>query len=179
MKLAALSLVFAVCAASGIAQAPAPEPEFNDTFAALDAGKLMPLERQTAAIQGKTSGFIVVSGKAASEFPGDKSPVRFHAGQPLDFVVRSAFAASAVDPATFYVLRRLNAKKKSRELVISSVRVSPLGASTNTNLAQGVLPVAFAKYGGSSFKVTTASLPPGEYALSLSYGQTVFCFGVD
>ena len=56
---------------------------------------------------------------------------------------------------------------------------SPLGASTQTNLAQGVLPVEFAKYGDASIKLHTGPLPPGEYAVSRIYGQTVFCFGVD
>jgi hypothetical protein len=155
------------------------EPEFADVFFRLDAGKLIPLERQTAVIQAKASGFIVMSMKSASEFPGAKSPVRCTSGQPIDFVVRTPFASAAIDPSTIYVLRKLGMKKKSRELVIMSGHASPLGASTNSPLAEGVLTVAFAKYGTTSIKLTTAGLLPGEYAVSRQYGQTVFCFGVD
>ena len=70
----------------------------RDVFFSLDAGKLIPLERETAAIQGKTSGFIVMSTKASSEFPGAKSPVRFPSGETLDFVVKSVLIPSTVDP---------------------------------------------------------------------------------
>jgi hypothetical protein len=179
MKLRLWFVTLMFCALVAVAQESLPEPEFNDVFFRLDASKLLPLERQTAVIQGKASGFIVMSMKAASEFPGSKSPIRFHSGQPLDFVVRSALASSAVDPNTFYVLRNLKSKKKSRELVIMAGHASPIGASTNSNLAQGVLPLTFAHYGASSIKLTTGPLPPGEYALSTAYAQTVFCFGVD
>jgi hypothetical protein len=41
------------------------------------------------------------------------------------------------------------------------------------------LPVEFAKYGNSSFKMTTPALSPGEYALGRAYGPVMFCFGVD
>jgi hypothetical protein len=171
-----------LCAGAGwvaSGQESATEPEFADVFFRLDAGKLIPLERQTAVIQGKVSGFIVMSMKSASEFPGAKSPVRFTSGQPIDFVVRTPFASAAVDPNTLYVLRKLGMKKKSRELVMMSGHANPLGGSANSSLAEGVLPVQFAKYGTTSIKMTTAALPPGEYAVSRQYAQTVFCFGVD
>jgi hypothetical protein len=163
----------------GVAQETLPEPEFDNVFFRLEAGKLVPLERQTAIIQGKASGFIVMSMKASSEFPGAKSPVRFSSDQPLDFVVRSELAPSSVDPNMLYVLRKLNGKKKSRELIIMAGHASPLGASTKTDLAEGVLPVTFARYGASSIRMTTGPLPPGEYAISQANAQTVFCFGVD
>ncbi len=179
MKSHSVFVILALCALSGVAQEAASEPEFADVFFRLDAGKLTPLERQTAAIQGKASGFIVMSTKAASEFPGKKSSIRFRSDRPLDFVVRSALAASTVDPNTLYVLRKLNIKRKTRELVIMAGHVTPLGGSTKTDLAQGVLPVVFARYGTSSIKLTTEPLPPGEYAVSRLYAQTVFCFGID
>jgi len=174
-----LLLILAFCAVAGVAQETLSEPEFSDVFFRLDTGRLVPLERQTAAIQGKASGFIVMSTKAASEFPGTKSPVRFRSDQALDFVVRSLLASSTVDPNTLYVLRKLTSKKKSRELVIMAGQVTPLGGSTKTDLAQGVLPVSFAHYGAASIKMTAGPLPPGEYAVSRLYAQTVFCFGVD
>ena len=158
---------------------PVVEPEFSDIFFRLDSGKLLPLERETATIHGKAGGFIVVNMKAASEFPGVKSPVRAPENQPLVFVVRTLTATTAMDPNVLYTLRKLNVKKKTRELVMMSGRAVPFSVSTKSDLAQGALPVEFAKYGASSLKMTTAPLPPGEYAVSRVGGQTVFCFGVD
>ena len=163
----------------GAAQEPVPEPEFAEVFVALDSGKLIPLERQTASVQGGGGGFIVASAKAAYVVPGNKSPVRFHSGKALDFVVRTAIASTTVDPSTVYVLRKMESKKKTREIVFSSGHFYPGGGSMNTNLAQGSLPVSFTKYGASSIKVTTGALPAGEYALSRASALDVFCFGVD
>ena len=155
------------------------EPEFADVFYRLDAGKLVPLERQAATMHGQAHGFIVMSMKTASEFPGSKSPIRFSAGQRLDFVVRSILAASMADPNATYCLRRLNSKQKTRELVTMAGHVSPVGMSTKMNLAGVALPVEFSKYGNSSFKMTTAELAVGEYAIGRPYGPAVFCFGID
>ena len=176
MKLIALTLLALMTCA---AQTEVTEPEFADVFFRLDAGKLVALERQTATIQGKVSGFMVVSIKTASEFPGAKSPVRFPANVPLEFVVRAVFPSSGVDPNTLWALRKLGSKKKSRELVIAAGKATPFGASTKAPLAEGVLPVEFSKYGTASMKMTTTPLAPGEYAVSRQYAQAVFCFGVD
>jgi hypothetical protein len=174
-----LLVILMCCGIAGFAEETVVEPEFADVFFRLDGGKLAPLERETAVIQGKTSGFIVMSAKAASEFPGARSPVRFHSDQTLEFIVRSPFAPSTVDPNTLYVLRKLKGRKKSRELVIMAGKITPIGGSAKTDLAEVVLPVTFARYGASSIKITAGPLVPGEYALSRLYGHTVFCFGVD
>jgi len=163
----------------GAAQQPVPEPEFAEVFVALDSGKLIPLERQTASVQGSGGGFMVASSKAAYVVAGNKSPVRFHSGQALDFVVRTAVASTTVDPGTLYVLRKMDSKKKNGEIVFSTGLFSPLAGPVNTNLAQGSLPVTFTKYGASSIKVTAGALPAGEYALSRASALDVFCFGVD
>ncbi|MGA9041576.1 MAG: hypothetical protein WB421_13655, partial [Terriglobales bacterium] len=55
-----------LCSSVGIAQDAVPEPEFNDVFAGLEAGKLITLERQTPIIQVKSSGFISVNMKTSS-----------------------------------------------------------------------------------------------------------------
>jgi hypothetical protein len=162
-----------------VAKEVVTEPEFADVFFQLDAGKLVSLERQTAFIQGKASGFIVMSMKASWEIPGTKSPVRFHSDQTLDFVIRSLFAQSAVDPSMFYFLRKLNIKKKTRELVVMTGHASPGSATINNDPAQDALPLTFTRYGDSSLKMTTGHLTPGEYALSRPYAQIVFCFGID
>jgi hypothetical protein len=174
-----LLVIVMCCGLTGFAEETVVEPEFADVFFRLDGGKLAPLERQTAVIQGRASGFIVVNTKAAWEFPGARSPVRFHSDQTLEFVVRSDFAPSSTDPNTLYVLRKLKGKKKSRELVIIAGKITPIGGSAKTDLAETALPVTFSRYGASSIKITAGPLVPGEYALNRLYDQTVFCFGVD
>jgi hypothetical protein len=161
------------------AQSVVPEPEMADVFYRLDGDKLVPLERQAAAIRANVHGYIVMSMKTASEFPGAKSPVRFKSSEHLDFVVRSAIPASVIDPNTIYSLRKLTHKKKTRELVIMSGHATPFGASATTTPAEGVLPVEFSRYGTSSLKMTAGPLAPGEYAVGHPYGPAVFCFGVD
>jgi len=69
MKLLALLLLLSIFTSAGAAQEPVPEPEFADVAFRLDAGGLVPLERKTAAIQGKASGLIAMSMNASSEFP--------------------------------------------------------------------------------------------------------------
>jgi hypothetical protein len=155
-----------------------PEPEMADIFYRLDSGKLIPLERQAAAIHGGAHGFMVMGMKVASEFPGSKSPVRFNSAH-LDLIVRSIVPVTSVDPNTIYCLRKLNSKKKSRELLFMTGHASPIGGSTTTTPLEGILPVEFSKYGNSSLKMTTGELAPGEYAVGKPYGPAVFCFGVD
>lgn len=57
--------------------------------------------------------------------------------------------------------------------------VTPIGMSTKSDLAQGVISITFARYGASSIKLSTSPLPAGEYAVSRLHAQTVFCFGID
>jgi hypothetical protein len=172
-------LTFLMLAFTCLSQNAALEPDIAEIFYRLDHDKLVPLERQAAALKGGAHGFIVMSMKTSSEFPGGKSPVRFKSGEKLDLIVRSAVPVSAVDPNIIYYLRKLNAKKKTRELVMMSGHASPLGLSTTTTPAEGVLPVDFTRYGSSSLKMTTGELAPGEYAVGRPYGPAVFCFGVD
>ena len=173
-------LATCLVALTSFAQTTVKEPEFADTFAALSAsGDLVPLERETATIHAGGGGFIVASSKVAYEIPGEKSPVRFHSAPELVFVVRSSLAQTDTDPATFYVLRKLDPKKKNREIAFSTGHFTPLGGHVTTNLNAGQLPLAFARYGASSYRVTASNLAPGEYALSRIYGQDVFCFGID
>jgi hypothetical protein len=159
-------------------QIPA-EPQYPDVFMRLDAGNLVPLERQTAVMKSKSAGFIVMSMKRVADLSGAKSDVRFHSAPAMEFVVRTA-APTAIDPGSVYLLRKLTVKKDSRELKFMSGHVTPFGSSlTRHPLGQDVLPVSFSKYGESSLKLTAHDLPPGEYALSRAYGTALFCFGVD
>jgi hypothetical protein len=171
----ALLLAISFCAA----QAPVREPEFADVFFRLENGQLTALEREPITMKGGAHGFIVMNVKVTARFPGGNSTVRFKAGEPLDFVVRSPFAAGAADPATLYILRKLDAKKDHREVTFTGGRFTPLGGSTSTNFQEGTLPVTFSKYGKASYQVNNPGLPPGEYALGSIYPRVLFAFGVD
>ncbi len=173
-------LVICLTALVSFAQAPVKEPEFADTFAALSAtGDLIPLEHETATIRAGGGGFMVASSKAAYEISGQKSPVRFHQAPELVFIVRSSLAQTDTDPATLYVLRKLDPKKKTREIAFSTGHFTPFGGHATTNLNAGQIPITFVRYGKSSYRITATNLAPGEYALSRVYGQDVYCFGVD
>lgn len=175
-------IVFLLITLPAIAQTP--EPQYINNFEALSGGALVPLERQTATITGKTKALGFGGAKASSEFKPAQSPVRFSANALPSFVVRWPAAGTAADPASMFVLRQLKAKSHSRELVITNVRMIPLvpGATKmTTNLAEGVIPIAFEPYGEHSLKVALQSpLPPGEYAFSGRLAaMDLFCFGVD
>lgn len=168
-----------VLALTCVAQSVLPEPEMADIFYRLDGGKLVPLERQAAAFHSNAHGFIIMSMKTVSEFPGAKSPIRFKSGEHLDLLVRSVIPVFAIDPNTTYCLQKLNPKKKTRELIMASGHAQPFGGSATSTPAEGLLPVEFSRYGSSSLKMTTAELTPGEYAVGHPSGPAVFCFGVD
>jgi hypothetical protein len=176
MKLLLLFLLaITACAAQTLVQ----EPDFADVFFRLENGQLVALERQPITMKGGAHGFVVVNVKVTARFPGGKSTVRFKAEEPLAFVVRSQLAAGATDPAMFYSLRKLDAKKDHREVTITGGRFTPLGGSTSTNFQEGTVPVSFSRYGNASYQLTTPGLPPGEYALGSIYPQVLFAFGVD
>ena len=64
----------------------------------MDAGKLVPLEREATTIQTKVHGFIAMSMKSSFEIAGPKSPVRLSSGRTVDFVVRSPLAQTSPSP---------------------------------------------------------------------------------
>ena len=156
------------------------EPEFRDVFFRLDAGKLIPLERQLVAVQGSSSTALVGADiKHVFTFEGGKSPVHFLPSEKLEFVVRTSLPTD-VDPNTTYCLRRLDARKDKRELQLAAGYVGFWGSSVKTTPSQGILPLNFSRYASSSLKLTPATaLPTGQYALSNFSDRIVFCFGVD
>ncbi len=179
MRRLILSAVLCAAALPVLSQSAVPEPQLPEAFFGLSDNRLVPLERETAAIHASGGGFIVAKSRAVYEIPGAKSPVRFHSGAPVVFLIRSALAQLSIDPSTQYMLRRLDSKKKDREIVFMTGHFSPVGSSSQTDFNAGQIAVSFARVGESSYQVTASSLPPGEYALSRSYGQDMFCFGVD
>jgi hypothetical protein len=161
------------------------EPDFAEVFFRLDAGKLTPLERQSLPIH---SGLDDVK----FTLPGNRSPVRFHADELLEFAVRSGIAPNKLDPATVYHLWPLAVSKKSRTLQTAIVHITGFFSSSSKTVDG--LPIEFTLYGSSSVKLKPKPLPLGEYALGQSHGVlesdlprapakslgfAVYCFGID
>lgn len=183
LQLVSLAFTLLALASTGLLSADrldqavaAIEPDKAETFYGIADGKLTPLEHQPVTIRSQVGGFIALKSKGTLEIQGSKSPVRFRAGQVLEFVIKPSVG---VDPMTAYHLRRLDSKKKIREVVIVSGHASPFSGSTTTNASQGVLPMESSQYGASSFKMAALNLPPGEYGIGRIGGQEAFCFGVD
>jgi hypothetical protein len=179
VKLTVILAVILICVGAAFGIDATMEPEASEVFYGLNAGQLLPLEREVAVVRGRAGGFIAIKVKGTLEFRGGRSPVRFRSGVPLKFVIRPTASTPAVDPFTAYCLRSLDSKKKVREIVITSGYATPLGASSTVNASKGVMPLTVSRYGEHSYIYTATDLPPGEYALSNTRGGLAFCFGVN
>ena len=177
--LSALGLLITISAPAQTSES-VDEPEFADVFMRLDAGKLIPLERES----GTGVVTTVFNIKFSTMLPLSKSPVRFRTSDSLEFVVRVSPVAAfgGGDPGSIYGMRRLTVKKNHREFVSSAIGYGGLLGAKMKEVAH--LPLNFAHYGDESIKITVVgNLPPGEYSLGrmgpMGGNQTVFCFGVD
>src|ERR1700732_5388352 len=161
--LAPLILLFACLAANG---QPVTEPQYDDTFFAVDAtGKLLPLERQKATFHASV-GFMALSGmKLSSQITPAASPIRFKGDEQPQFVVRSVIVSSSshADPNIVYVLHAFKKKGNKREFVTSSAHVTGFG-SASSSAEEGTEPIKFERYGEGSLKIVSERpLPPSEY----------------
>lgn len=92
-----------------LAQTTAPEePQEPNVVFALQAGRLVPLERQVVPIHHDSIGAYGVSETDAyAVLQGRYSPVRFSQADNVALVVRSPLVAlTGADPDTIYVLRK-------------------------------------------------------------------------
>jgi len=155
---------------------PPPEPETAEIFYALHNGKLLPLERQNGTMHSR---FVMPAAKTVFEFPGARSPVRFHSEERIEIVVRTRLRPPDADPGAYYLVRQFDSKKKVRELVFSTGYIVPFGGSTKSDPRYGEVPAEFGAYGDHSLKIVVGPLPPGEYSVGRAYLHNLFCFGVD
>ncbi len=158
-----------------------PEPEYIDTYFMLEskAGKLLTLEKQVIQVFSKSKGKLFSSkGQYGYQIPGDRSPVRFEEGKPIEIVVRAA--TRDVDPLTFIVFWALKPGEGVRVIETNTIKGGFGGVKQS---GTGVENVAFeaVKYGQSSFLFRPVSkLLPGEYVVFTSKkSDQVFCFGID
>ncbi len=154
------------------------EPEYIGVVFSLDqAGALVPLERQqsNAAFKTKAGGFG--GGQSSIVYKGSKSPVRFKAGQAIQFVVR--LNAPGVEPDSLVNLDVLKVTKNERAIV--TVKVKPMGwGGAKSRKGEDLRPLNFSKYGEQSLKVSPAEpLGPGEYVITTRGGNGAFLFGID
>jgi hypothetical protein len=158
------------------ANAQVAEPQYINSFYALTPnGNFIDLEYKNVVLHPK--GWAVpgyASVKTVADFKPGQSPTRLPAS--AQFVVRGRVN---VNPATIYELRLLKGSKSHREFVLSQAHGSIVGGAVNPE--EGAIPIRFAEYGSSSFRIIPQQpLAPGEYALVVRgrYSQ-LYCFGVD
>ncbi len=169
---------FTVLEAQSGPSAPVAEPQYLNSFYALDGnGKLIELERQTVTFRAKTKmlpGYASV--KMTTEFKPGHSPVRL-AGT-AQFIVRGR---APIDPLSRFELRALKASKDHRDFVMTQGHGSVFGASATSNPEEGAVAIRFEEYGASSYRITPVQpLAPGEYALAMrGLVSELYCFGVD
>jgi hypothetical protein len=161
--------------------APKPqEPDYANSFFYLNSsGALQPLERKPVGVQGRIKALGYGGAETDYQVLGERSPVRFPAGKPIEIVVK--LENHDVDPATLIVLYPLKPGKGKRQLLISGQAIFGLHAKSDLQSKQQQM--TFAKYGQASLKITPAApLPPGEYAIAVQNRDqqpTAWCFGID
>jgi|HubBroStandDraft_5_1064220.scaffolds.fasta_scaffold06520_2 hypothetical protein len=156
------------------------EPEYTNSFFYLDsAGALKPLEREPVGVSSKIHALGFGGASASYQIQGDRSPVRFAAGSPIEVIVK--LENHDADPATQVLLYSLQSDKGHRQILISRVHYMGLGQKSDLQTSQ--LQMAFAKYGQGSIQITPSNpLQPGEYGIAMQTQGAqplVFCFGVD
>jgi hypothetical protein len=156
------------------------EPDYANSFFYLEvSGGLKPLEREPLGMVGRAKAFGFGGADVNYQVLGERSPVRFSAGTPIQLVVK--LQDRDVDPATLVVLYPLKVDKGKRQLLISSVGF--LSMHNKSDMQSKQLQMVFTKYGQGSVRITPANpLPPGEYAIAVSgkdQQPTVYCFGID
>jgi len=174
--------LIAACSAPVAAQnntsAPIEEPQYINSFYALDAtSKLIELERKTVTFRSKMKilpGYASV--KMTSEFKPGQSPVRLSSA--VQFVVRGRLP---IDPQSRFELRVLKASKTRRELAMTTAHGSVFGGSATSNPEEGAIPIRFEEYDSSSYRITPERpLVRGEYALTgRGFVSELYCFGID
>lgn len=176
-RIVMLVAAFGLFATQAVA-ADAGLPEYIGNFSgrASGAGAYLPLERATGVQQTRVRGFGFGGAEVHYSFPGDSSPVRFKAGQPLEFLLR--VAAQDHDPQSliqFVALKQVNGER------VLPMANANMFRSTSTQHDQD-RPFTATKYGTSFFKIVpNEPLAPGEYGLATTDNPapTGFLFGVD
>jgi len=154
------------------------EPEYIGIVFSLDpAGTLSPLERQQANIQSKMKGLGYGGVQTSTFFRGPSSPVRFKAGQDIQFIVR--LNVPGIEPDSLVKLEVLKVSKDQRMIVNMKIGAMGIGGVKTSN-GEFQRTLNFTKYGEQSLRFSPAEpLGPGEYVITTMGGQSGFLFGID
>lgn len=142
-------------------------------------GALVPLERQQSNTAFKVKYMGYGGAQSSTTYKGAKSPVRFKAGQDIQFVVRVQTVASALEtePDGMVNLSALKTSKDERSIIF--IKTGPMGFGAKSDVKAG-LPLKYNRYGERSLKVSPAEpLEPGEYVMKTGASLGGFLFGVD
>ena len=123
-------------------------------------------------VQMRTGAGVYIAGFAASKqktkviIDGGQAGVRFDGSQPIELIVRAK--DNKADPMSIVRVFRMKASKKNRSAVISAV--GSFSVSSNT---LEYLPFEAEKYGESSYRLTFAKRPTGEYGVIVTNPNNV------
>ncbi len=177
-KKSLLSLVAGSVLLAGGAFA-AGEPEYAGNFAEKNpaTGAYAPLERVTPRQETRVRGFGFGGGYSQLVIPGEQSPVRFKAGQPIEFVVR--VSSQDRDPLATVQFFQVQPDKGNRTMRMADVG-GPFNSHADDVSQKYAVQFTATKMGTSFFKIVPVQpLQPGEYTLSTPEIRDGFCFGID
>ncbi len=182
MNIHKLALAFSllICVATEPSSAASvTEPQYIGTIEAreLSTGNYVLLERATPEAHTSTTLFGIAGVSRDVSYPGEKSPVRFNAGQKVDFVIR--VERQDQDPMTLIQFWSLAPKDGKRVLPLWETG-SVYNNNVNHTAMQHAVPFTVDKLGKNFFVFRASSpLPPGEYSLSASNIADGYNFGID
>lgn len=163
----------------------ADEPEYiGEAINVSSENVVIPLEKQSVKIQAKAGASMYLTGigkvKSKMVIEGGSSPIKFKAGTPLTFIVKSFDNKS--DPLSIVSIVKFEATKKQRKSELSSAGTFS-GVSTNN---QTYIPFKSKKYKESSYEIKIDATEAGEYGIivsnpnALANSNTIIaCFGVE
>jgi hypothetical protein len=170
------------------------EPEYTHVIFYLDpAGVLIPLERQKTSLEVKTKFGGLGGMQTQMSYKGSRSPVRFRAGQAIQFVVRvppPVATLPGMEPPPQDDPVKLNVLKVSKDQRLN-VSAKLGGGALMTGVGslktvETLRTLKFSKYGEQSTQVSPAEpLEPGEYVMTTALGGMMgmgngdFLFGID
>jgi hypothetical protein len=150
------SLLLLLCAFAWAQKYDGPRPPKKDVIYLLHADNLIPTEQGEAKQEGKKNDSVYT-------FDGASSPARTPLAEPIFILDSDQIRPDSVE------LYRMDVKSGHREVRIASSKRSSSKA----------LRLSVTKLDRDLYKIEAAeTLDPGQYALSPTSGNHVFCFEV-
>jgi hypothetical protein len=155
-------------------------PEYNGVFQERDpsSGEYHGLEVAVWSTQAKVHLGFIAGATGSLVVAGGRSPIRFKAGEKMEFIVREA--SHYGDPALTLQLFALQTKGAMRLLpIFNEGGFMGIGSGRKT-AADYAVPFTAMQFGQHFIKVVPAEpLAPGEYCLGATGTENGSCFGVD